>query len=98
MAGEISPDTMFCKESIKTCMEHSSRVSMGLMGEVGCIGRGGKQKQEQKEEKQTSRTCFSIHVTGQKNQKVDKDGDGGLERIKGRNKWETMGALYDMNA
>ena len=34
----------------------------------------------------------------QKNQKVGKDDDGGLERIKGRNKWETRGALYDIHA
>ena len=41
---------------------------------------------------------FCNACQGQKNQKVGKDDDGGLERIKGRNKWETRGALYDINA
>ena len=58
MAGEISPDTMFCKESIKTCMEHSSRVSMGLMGEVGCMGRGGKAKTRTKRGKTDEQDMF----------------------------------------
>ena len=35
---------------------------------------------------------------GQENQKVGKDDHGGLERIKGRNKCETSGVLYGINA
>ena len=58
MAGEISPDIVFCKNNKKTCTEHSGWVRMDENGCVWMHLYGGKAKTREKEEQMDEQDVF----------------------------------------
>ena len=63
---------------------------------VGCnrsCGHGGEQKQGKKSPKWASRTCFTVHVQGEKKQEVGMHGNGDERASRGGLEGESMGCL-----
>ena len=96
MAGEISPNIMFCKNIQKKCTDDSGWVSMGLNGCGGMQGHGQEQKQGKERRNWMRGTCFATHVHSEKNEEVGRDGHGDQRRLFGGmgGKEEARGATW----
>ena len=64
--GKFPRTSCFAKTTKKHARSTPDGCAWIRMGAFGCIYTGGKQKQEKKRNKWTSRTCFWMHVSGQK--------------------------------
>ena len=69
MAGEISPNIMFCKKRAKGVRTAPHGCTWVRMGAVVCICNGGTGKQGKMSQKSVVRTCFRCGH-GQQNQHI----------------------------
>ena len=67
MAGEISPNIMFCTKKSKRGTDGSGWVQMGSHGCSGVYLHGGTGKQGETRQKSVIRACFAGVVTDNKN-------------------------------
>ena len=70
MAGEISPNIMFCKKKAKGARTAPDGCTWVRMGAVGCICTGGQENKGKRGKNRENRACFSTHVNGQKSRQT----------------------------
>ena len=83
MAGEISPNIMFCQTKTKWVQTAPDGCAGVRMGEIGYICTGEQENKEKRGKKWRSGRIFQVWSRARKQHIVDKDGRGGQRRYRG---------------
>jgi len=83
MAGEISPNIMFCQTSAKWAQTTPDGYSGVRMGAMGRIRTGGQENKEKRGKKRRSGHIFQVWSRATKHRLVGEDGRGSQRGYRG---------------